>query len=113
MQTHKHSEPLLIGVLPFRGSGYVAALDDDICINRHNANDASLDANTKVDKKYWRDRVMEIARERPVYLHLVCRLLKKNPNEISPRLSELKERGLLKPNGERRENCAVLIEVKG
>lgn len=27
MQTHEHSEPLLIGVLPFKGSGYVAALD--------------------------------------------------------------------------------------
>ncbi len=83
----------------------------DICLNRHNASATSLDANDRVDKSHWRDEIMKIAKWGPVHLHLLCRTLNKPPNEISPRLSELKERGLLKPNGDRKEGCAVLVKA--
>lgn len=88
------------------------SLLDDICLNRHNGSETSLEANDKVNKKYWRDKVMEISRGREMWLHLACRMLGKKPNELSPRFTELKERNLLKPNGKRQEGCAVLVECK-
>lgn len=100
MQTHEHSEPLLIGVLPL-----------DICRNRHRDAPESVAANPSDDAKRKDHKLyLDYAKGgRRIWLKLLCRVFHKQPNEVSPRLSELKQMGLLKKTGEREEHCAVLV----
>lgn len=84
---------------------------DDICENRHRGSETSVEANpTEEAKRESHQQIIALCRETGrVWLKSVCRALGKEKNEVSGRLSELKEMGVLMPSGDREEKCAVLI----
>lgn len=82
----------------------------DICERRHRNNAESIAANpSQFAKRQAHERILAYAKGRRIWLKLLCRAFGKQPNEISPRLSELKAMGLLELTGEREEKCAVLV----
>lgn len=82
----------------------------DITISRHRGSPESIAANPSQEaKRASHERILQIVRVQGTsYLHQICRILDKPPNEVSPRLSELKEMGRLEKTGEKIEKCAVL-----
>jgi len=85
----------------------------DICQNRHGGNAESVAANPSAQAKRDDHKLyLDYAKGgRRIWMKLLRRVFHKQPNEVSPRLSELKQMGLLKKTGEREENCAVLVEA--
>lgn len=85
----------------------------DICINRHRGNEQSKAANRKVRKENDRKEVFEIIQAKGCsYSKEIARLMNKQLNQISGRLSELKEMNVIEPDqfeGEEycKEGCKV------
>ena len=88
----------------------------DICENRHGGAPTSVDAFERIEKALpaaRREVLGAIRREGDAGTHLkhVCRVLDKEKNEVSGRISELKKAGLIEQTGARREGCAVVRAV--
>lgn len=72
---------------------------NDICINRHKGNSESKVANKKVKKEIDRQEVYHIIGEKGCsYSKEIARLMNKQLNQISGRISELKEMNLIEPD---------------
>ncbi len=85
----------------------------DICKNRHRGNLQSIIANTKVDKIKDRLKVYEliVSLKKP-YSKYIARMMGKQLNCISGRLSELKRDEIIEVTGETIEGCSV-YQLKG
>ena len=101
MQTHKHSEPLLIGVLPL-----------DICERRHRGNAESIAANLRADKQKGRTAVLSVLISHPATAKEIAAQLGVGINVISGRCSEIKMLGLVRATGVRRSGSMELELVK-
>ena len=99
MQTHEHSEPLLIGVLPL-----------DICERRHRGNAESIAANpSQFAKRQAHERILAILQVCNRTGQEVANVLNVPYHKISGRISELRHKlRLIEPTGERRGGGAVL-----
>lgn len=81
---------------------------DDVCANKHNFNEQSIEANKKANKD--RDRIVVlnfIVSQGRGYSKEIARYMNKQLNQISGRLSELKAEGLIYDTGLREEGCAI------
>ena len=83
-------------------------LNDDICSNRHHQNPLSREANKKVCKEVDRLRVLTIIREQgQATSKQIARLMNKQLNQISGRITELKADAIIEDTGLRKDGCAV------
>lgn len=84
-------------------------LSEDICINKHKGNSASVEADKKVRKEIDRLRVLTIIREQgQASSKMIARIMGKELHHISGRISELKSEGIIEDTGIRKEGCALL-----
>lgn len=81
---------------------------NDICINRHQGNAQSLIANKRVQKERDRATVLAIIiKTGKSHSKEIARLMNKQLNQISGRISELKANEIIEETGERIDGCAV------
>ena len=81
---------------------------DDICINRHQGNAQSLEANKRVQKERDRATVLAIIiKAGRTHSKQIARIMNKQLNQISGRISELKASDIIEETGEKIEGCAV------
>lgn len=86
-------------------------ISPDITASRHRGSATSIAANPTYEAKMRlidQIRAFFVMMNNETYLHQICRELGKAPNEISPRLSDMKRDGELFETGKRAEKCAVL-----
>jgi hypothetical protein len=85
----------------------------DICKSRHKGNAQSVEANPSDEQKSEEQaRVFAFIKGKGLFgatSKEVAAHLRKNLNCVSGRCSELKEMGLVFPNGQRRDRCGVLV----
>jgi hypothetical protein len=85
----------------------------DVCARRHGGNANSSAANRMVCKKQDRETVfglVELA-QNGLTLKEACLFLRRSPNQISGRFTELKEAGRIVVRG-RRDGCGVYFVEK-
>lgn len=79
---------------------------DDVCRNRHGGDRESEAANRRVNKtkdKALIHNLIKATQQEGITLDELSILLKRAPNQISGRISELKRDGFVIANGQRRE----------
>lgn len=83
---------------------------NDICTNRHKQSPTSIEANKRAqpNKAVFRADIVTWAEGKLFTMKDVMKAFNRPANEVSPRLSELKERGIIRATDERRDGCAVL-----
>lgn len=98
----------------FRDVEKTPSIPADITANRHKGNKASVAANPTQGKKAEMHKKLfaYINYMGRSWLHDLCREFGKPPNEISPRLTEMKAAGMIYETGERVERCAELKVCK-
>ena len=86
---------------------------DDICINRHQGNPQSKEANRKVLKLKDRKFIVDyLTKNGKAYSKQLARAMEKQLNQISGRISELKADGIIEGTEEIIEGCQVYRLVK-
>lgn len=81
---------------------------DDVCANKHNFNEQSVEANKKVNKEIDRQRIINfLTSNGNGYSKQIARYMNKELHKISGRLSELKLDGVIADTGLRQEGCAI------
>lgn len=94
----------------FTPPAVLARLAPDICANRHKQNPESIAANpSEANKRASHKRILAIMDIGTWTSKELADALDTKVHCISGRLSELKEMGKIRPTGERREGCSVLV----
>lgn len=80
----------------------------DVCAGKHQGNEQSETANKNVNKDADRAYILKfITEHKTAYLKQIARVMGKQLNQISGRLTELKADNLIVDTGARQEGCTV------